>query len=154
MDRELGQLASGEYVFDRPRSHLHGPVAEFLEEVFGKIHARDREIIIEQIELGRIVGKRHCVETKKADQIVFATRRNRKGPTRFVIGREPEDCSSVVVVLKLDNYSDTYVCLSAYIGTYSEPEPWDRYATPQSEVFWQRHAMIWDPNEYELDTKT
>ena len=147
--QELGQLASGEYVFDRPRSHLHGPVAELLPDVFGKIHAQERLMIVEQVELGRIVGKKHCVETREGDQIVFATRVNRKGPTRFVIGREPEDCTSVVVILKLDDYSDTYVCLTAYIGTYSEPEPWDRYSTPRSEAFWKHHAMIWDPKESE-----
>ena len=146
-DLELGQLASGEYVFDRPRSHLHGPVKELLIEAFATIQAQDREVIIEEIDLGRIVGKRHCVETKPDDEIVFARRKHRKGLTRFVIGREPEECSSIVVILKRDEYSDTYFCLSAYIGTHSEPEPWDAYATPESEAFWQTHAMILDADQ-------
>jgi len=144
---ELGRLASGEYVFDRFRSHLHGDVIDLLPEVFAKITTVDREIVIEEIDLGRIVGKRVCVETDGTDEIVFARRHRRKGLTRFVKGREPEDCSTVAIVLKRDEYSDTYVCLTAYVGAHSEPEPWDRHATLESESFWQTHALIWDDLE-------
>jgi len=144
MDRELGQLASGEYVFDRPRSHLHGDVETLLHELFARIRALDRQFIIEEIDLGRIVGKKHCVETGPDDEIVYAQRPNRKGLTRFVLNREPEDCTCAVLVLKRDEYADIYIVLTAYIGTHSEPEPWDRYATPKSEEFWSEHAMIWD----------
>ena len=146
---ELGRLASGEFVFDRPRSHLHGQVADVLPEAFERIHAQNRQIIIEEIDLGRIIGKKHCVKTNPGDQIRYARRPNRRGLSRFVVGREPEDCTSAVIILKLDDYSDTYVCLSAYIGTYSEPEPWDRFATPKSEAFWAQHALIWDPSQLE-----
>lgn len=150
--RALGQLASGEYVFDRRRSHLHGSVAELLPEVFAAISSFDRELVVEEIDLGRTVGRRICVETGPGDEIVFARRHRRKGMTRFVLQREPEDCSRVVVVLKRDEYSDTYVCLSAYIGTHSEPEPWDTHATATSEAFWQTHALVWDEQLIDPDT--
>ena len=144
MDRELGQLASGEYVFDRPRSHLHGDVEALLPEMFARISSLDREMIVEEIDLGRVVGQKHCVETGPDDQIVYAQRPNRKGLTRFVLGREPEDCSSAVVILKRDEYADIYIVLTAYIGTHSEREPWDKHAGPESEPFWQAHALVWD----------
>jgi len=144
---EIGKLASGEFVFDRPRSHLHGEVCSLMPEVLAKVSSHEREILIEQVDLGRIVGQKICIETSPSDKIVYAQRVHRKGLTRFVMGREPEDCSSVVVILKRDADSETYVCLSAYIGTHSEPEPWDRFATPQSAEFWMTHALIWDGEE-------
>ncbi len=144
MIQELGQLASGEYVFDRPRSHLHGDIGELLAEVLAQIESANADLIVRQVDLKRVVGKRICVETSSADTIVFARRQNRKGLTRFVVGRDPEDCSSVVVVLKKDEYSETYVCITAYVGERSEPEPWDPHATENSVPFWQTHAMIWD----------
>ncbi len=143
-DEPLGQLASGEYVFDRPRSHMHSGVAPLLPEALAWIESRDRNVIIEEIDLGRIVGKKHCIETTENDRIIFDQRPGRKGLTRFVLDREPEDCSSVSVILKLDDHADIYICLSAYIGTRSEPEPWDAYATPESESFWTNHALVWE----------
>jgi len=141
--QELGQLASGEYVFDRPRTHLHGQVGELLIEVFAKVASLDREFFVAEVDLGRIVGKKVCIETGPTDEIHFARRYGRKGLSRFVVGREPEQTSCVTVILKRDEYSDTYVCMSAYVGTRSEPEPWDRNATDQSEAFWQSHALVW-----------
>ena len=143
----LGTLASGEQVIDRPISHLQGEVTSLLSEVLGKITSEKRDQIVELVDLSRVVGKRICVETKPSDKIVFAKRPFRKGVTRFVLDREPEDCSTVRVVLKKSRDPNLYLCLTAFIGIASEPEPWDYNATPQSESFWEKHALIWGETE-------
>jgi len=130
-------------VMDRLRSHLHAGVKPLLPEVFEKIESGGREILVEEVDLGRIVGKTTCVKTSQDDEILWERRDNRKGFTRFVLGREPEDSSSVVIVLKQADEAGVYVCLTAYIGTYSEPEPWDKRASAESEAFWENHAMVW-----------
>ena len=143
----LGTLASGEQVIDRPISHLQGDVTSLLPEVLAKISSEKRAQIVELIDLERVVGKRICVETNENDKIVFAKRPFRKCVTRFVLDRAPEDCSTVRVVLKKSRDPNLYLCLTAFIGIASEPEPWDFNATPQSEAFWQSHALIWGETE-------
>ncbi len=143
----LGNLKSGESVFDRNRSHLHGTVRDFLAEAFGKTECLGRDFIAEQVDLGRIIGHGGRVKTTDADDIVYARRYGRKGLSRFVLGRSPDPTCYVTIVLKRDGLSEDFLCLTAYVGPKSEPEPWDVHATPASLEFWQNHALIWDGEE-------
>lgn len=137
----LGTLASGQVVVDRYNSHLHPGVKAILPEALAQIHMNGEEFQIHQVDFDRVVGQTTCVETSSKDEIVYAKRPKRYGYSRFVLNREAEDCSSVVVILKKGE--DYYVLITAFIGEKPEPEPWDRNATSQSESFWRNHALIW-----------
>lgn len=137
------RLATGEIVEDRPRSHLTEEARRLLPAALAKISGRTLGQDLNEVELdfGHTIGKSIRVETGPDDEIVFARRPGRDGPTRFVLNREPEPTSKMVVILK--RARDGFVVITAWIGSKAEPEPWDRFATPRSKVFWSRNALVW-----------
>lgn len=139
----LGRLGSGEPVFDRPNTHLHQGVLALLPEALGRVNLNGDTFAVVEVDFGRVVGETMCVETSGSDQIVFAKRPKRFGYSRFVRNRNPEPCSSVVVILKKDEVEDYYVLITAFVGRRPQPEPWDRNATPDSAAFWSSHALVW-----------
>lgn len=138
------RLGSGEPVVDRYNSHLHQSVAAILPAALAQISSNGRAFLIEEVDFGRPIGETICVPTGPGDEIVYAGRPKRFGHSRFVKGRTPESCSSVVVILKTaDDEPGAYVLVTAFIGHKPEPEPWDRNATANSRAFWATHALIW-----------
>lgn len=142
--KTLGQLASGEVVVDREISHIHGEIEALLQEALARVCSRNQGLIVEEVDFGKVIGVTTRVLTLPDDQILFAIRPGRQGYSRFVVGRQPEPCSALTVVLKKSvDVEDIYILSTAYVGTPAEPEPWDLKATPQSLPFWQTHALLW-----------
>lgn len=138
----LGRLMSGEIVVDRPNSHAHiGEMA--LETALGYVNSFGRDFLVEEVYMGEPVGFSVCVETDESDEIVYAYRPNRSGPTRFVMNREPVQTEEVTIILKRTEDIGRMVLISAWAGGKAEPEPWDRNATEASQDFWKNHALIW-----------
>ena len=158
----MWHLRSGETVVDRPNSHLHDGVKDLLAETLGMINSERREFIEAEVGFGRVIGKTMCVATGEHDEIVFAQRPKRGGLTRFVNHRDPETCSSMVVILKKSGA--VYVLITAFIGCKSEPEPWDERAfslksdpieaRARSLAFWKSHALVWDGESVIAGTET
>jgi hypothetical protein len=153
---QVGTLASGEVVFEKEGSHLkdHPTVYPLVGEALGKISSDDRTTIVEEVDLGRIVGENICVETTDADEIVYARRSGREGVTRFVKNREPEPSSKVVVIV--NKCADNAYCVAtAFIGGRSPAEPWDtEWADENSVPFWNTHALVWGEAEVVPGTET
>lgn len=149
------RLGSGEAVINSPRNHVasHSSVLALLPDALSRVASRGRDVIADEIDFGRPIGESICVRTTTADTIVFAQRPRRLGLTRFVCGRTPEPCSGVVVVLRKE-VTGEYQLATAYIGRRAEPEPWDRYATPNSVAFWNTHALIWGAEQTISGTET
>lgn len=153
--RDLGlTLASGEAVYDRHNSHVHGEMLSLLPEALAKVDANGRKFFIYEQDFGRVVGETVCVPTTDTDEIVWAKRPKRFGHSRFVKNRSPEPCSKVVVILKQDDYESYYVLITAFVGHRPEPEPWDRNATANSRVFWNSHALVWGSEPIVPGTET
>ena len=149
-------LASGETVWELPGSHLkdHPTVLPVIPEALGKISSHDRETIVEEVDLGRVVGENLRVKTTDADEIVYARRPGRAGHTRFVKNRNPEPCAHVVVILHRLKGGD-YAIATAFIGTRCPAEPWDtRWATEESLPFWREHALVWGEAKVVPGTET
>ncbi len=143
----LGNLGSGEPVYDRSRSHLHAGVVERLPAAFAKVNARLQGFLVTTVDFGRPVGETICVATVAGDEIVYAQRPGRFGLSRFVKNRQPEPASAVTLVLKKDGREDYYVLITAFVGAQAPPEPWDRNANEQSVAFWSDHALVWGAEE-------
>jgi hypothetical protein len=139
------RLKSGEPVVDRFNSHVHPNVAEILPDALARIESGGRQFFVEEVDFGRPIGETICVPTGHGDQIVYAQRPKRWGLSRFVRSREPEQCSSVVVILKAGD--DGYVLITAFVGHPAPPEPWDRNAVVKSVEFWSTHALVWGQEE-------
>ncbi|MFA6534111.1 MAG: hypothetical protein WCT37_02980 [Patescibacteria group bacterium] len=138
------RLASGEEVVDRYQSHLHADVARLLPEALGKIDPAGRKFLVEEVDFGRLIGGTTCAATGPDDEVLFAKRPKRFGHSRFVKNRTAEPCSSIVVILKkAEDFDETYILITAFIGHRPEPEPWDRNATANSRAFWDSHALVW-----------
>lgn len=162
----LGTLGSGEVVYDRPRSHIHGEVASLLPEALGRIESAGRSFFIEEVDFGQIIGETTCVATRPGDQIIYAKRPKRYGHSRFVLNRTPEPCSSLVVILMKaqDGDYDYYVLITAFVGHRPEPEPWDRRnfsqqpnpakAERRSRKFWANYALVWGSEPIVPGTET
>jgi hypothetical protein len=152
----MWQIASGEVVVVRHASHLHADVERLLPEALGRIRSEGRDFLVEEIDFGRLVGETVCVTTGSGDQIVFAKRPKRFGLSRFVKNRNPEPCSTVVVILKKAEEVGAYVLITAFVGHRPEPEPWDRNATANSRSFWSSHALVWgsEPTIPKTETTT
>lgn len=146
------KLKSGETVVDRHNSHVHEGIGRFLPEALEKIESKGREFFVEEVDFGRPIGETICVTTGSQDTIVYAKRPGRRGCTRFVLNRTPDECPSLVVILKSIGGGE-YVLISAFIGCRPEPEPWDQRnfqqqansaeAEKKSREFWANHALIY-----------
>ena len=153
MSKIIGRTADGKVVVDRCNSHLHSDVEAIIFDVLTMINTNGIEFVEVEIDLGRIIGTTSCVQTTKDDIIVFAQRLNRKGLTRFVLDRQKEPTSKIMVVLKKTASFNEYVLITAFLGNKPEVEPWDTRATSASLEFWSKRALVWgDP--VELNTVT
>jgi hypothetical protein len=132
----------GFQVVDRHNSHNHTSDMELLAEAISRIETNGRQFLVTELDMGRIVGATHCVETDGTDDIYYETRPGRRGPSRMVRNRKPEPCSHMVVILKKEDMGRFYILITSFVGKMAEPEPWDRNATPRSESFWANHALI------------
>lgn len=150
----LGHLKTGERVVERYNPHCH-PLNGLLADALLRVESGGRPFILEVVDFGHHIGESICVPTGPSDEIVFAKRPNRFGFSRFVKNREPEPCSTLVVILKTaDGEKGSYVLVTAFIGGKPEPEPWDRNATPASREFWTSHALVWGSEQVVVGTET
>ncbi len=144
MKKILGKTADGAVVIDRFNSHLHGEVTKHLHQALSTIKTNNKQFIEAEVDFHRNIGFSACVSTSSNDCIVFATRQNRNGFSRFVLNKEKMPTSFLTVVLKKTNDKPSeYVLITAYIGEKSEVEPWDKHATEKSVDFWKSHALVW-----------
>jgi len=133
-------------------SRVIRPCAPYLDEALSRVAGQER--IYEEIDFGRVIGVSNCVATHAGDDIVYAQRRNRLGWTRFVKNRQPEPCSSVVVVLAREP-DGCYILRTAFLGRKTPAEPWDLDArTADSLSFWSAHALVWGLSEIVPGTET
>ena len=135
-------------VRDRYNSHLHCDL-ETVAEALSNIEVSG-DFGIYQYTSQR-TGPCYCVEVTDEDQVFYQTRPRRKGPSKMVLNREPEQVNTLVLVLM--RAEDIYVLITAYWGTKGEPEPWDELAFRKdprgyevakaaSEDWWKNRALI------------
>jgi len=148
----IGLTQDAKRVFNRFNSHhnLSGPL---LCEALGKVTLGDQSFVTKAVSFERIVGNSTCVRTSLADRIVYARRKRRRGMSRFVLGRQPEPCSNIFLVLKRSEAEpDCYILITGFIGDQPEPEPWDSNASSGSLAFWRNHALVF--GRAEIDRRT
>ncbi len=154
--KHLGNLASGEVVYEEDDSHLsdHPSVVPLVGEILTQITSNNRQSIVDEVDLGREVGKNIRVQTTDEDEIIFARRPGRTGLTRFVKNRQSEPCSKVVVIL-IRQDSGEYVISTAFIGMKCPAEPWDeKWADENSVPFWNSQALVWGSEKIVPGTET
>lgn len=157
-------LQSGEEAFDRSPSHIHLQALPYIEEAIKQIWSDDKDYIIKKIPFGSDIGYLYCVTVKPTDEFIYAKRKGRKYYTRFVKGKKPKKCNSMMVILKRNIYGKkiTYRIISAFIGVSSDTDQWSNHNELQekhellqkkiSYSYWKKHALIWGSEEIQEDT--
>lgn len=105
------------------------------------------------IDLGRTVGTTDLVETRPADEIVYAKRKNRDSYTVFNKTQPAQPCS--IVTLALENQEDgTYELVSTWIGPSDSPSfPGTQRETSESKEFWSKHALAGEAKRFSQEAK-
>ncbi len=144
----LGRLATGQFVLDRPLSHMHQGAREVIDVALRHIGVTNSErdcVIAREVQLeGGLCGMNLCVETDETDRIVYAVRPGRWCFTRFVMNRMPTTTDIMTVVLRPEaSARDRYILVTAYWGQYAPPEIRPGDNNDPASGFWANHALIW-----------
>ena len=86
------QLDTGEGVRVN-RDHIHKGALKMLPDALSHIEGGNKKFIKVTLKYDHVIGKTHCVTTTEDDIIYFQQRKKRKGKSRMVAKREPEDCN-------------------------------------------------------------
>jgi len=121
-------------------SHIHIDLDSYLPALIENISNNVEDNIEIEHEYPHVIGKSQCVRTDNSDTIMYGKRKGRKGYSRFVLNRQPEDCKSVFAIFKKNE--NGYLIITIFIGKKAGREPWDPNATSSDKVFWENHALI------------
>lgn len=101
----IKRIFSGNRIVIYSHNHMqaHLDVLPFLEEAIRLVYLSDDKIQKVVVDFGRIVGKTTCVTINENDEIYYAFRQGRKWKSKMVKNREPEECSTMCLVIKKQN---------------------------------------------------
>lgn len=132
-------------------SHSHRP--DLNEEVIGKVAINDRPVIGEVVDMGRVIGLDHLVESHPDDDL-FLFDRGRGYESPMVLNRPPEPTQKVTVVIckgseEDGEYNGKYILITLFEGEPGMPEPFGEYLGDEAcEAFWETHVLV--PTDEEL----
>lgn len=144
MSNQLGHLSSGETVIDRPRSHLNPTLARLLAVALQRVSTHDQKTIETDVDFGKPIGHSNLVETNETDEIVFAKRPGRKGYSRLVKHKQGSEVTTLHIKLLRAKELNTYVLVTAFLGTQTPPEPPPGSNSSKLKQFWSTHALSYE----------
>ena len=143
----------GNLVFDssgHATGHLGYSLIQKTLELVDFSQVDERGFISQTVEFPDNIGYQECVPTTDNDNIIYVQRDGRKNVSRFALDREPEQCNSIFIVLRNIKGTKKWQIITAYVGTKSGLEPWDKRAKETDVEFWKNHALV-SPNYTEKD---
>lgn len=153
MKKVIGTTANGINVYsiiENEHMLAHSDVLEkHITEAISKI-AIESPFLMEEINLGRIIGKDNCIEIQDGDDVRMMRRIGRKGDSKIVFGREAEETSLITVGICLDD-DGLYTVFTAFYGQKAPKEPWDCRGEEEkikSEIFWSNHALVYKADDF------
>lgn len=92
-------------------------------------------------------GPAWVIETKPGDEVLYvAVHNTRNQLSRFVFGVEPKvGPQQLTIIMKWRSRQNGYLIKSLAKGSPTAPEPWEEDATELTNVWWGRHAYVYDP---------
>lgn len=151
----LGVLKSGEQVYNRDSTHVDKVIKDLVLGVLPSIESNDEVHFEKSITFPNNIGICRVVRATFNDQIYYAVRKNRKGYSRIVKGKEGEQSNILFLVLhKYPEDGTKYVLITAYIGDRAGPEPYDKYCMPSDKEYWLNNAFVEELVEIDNNTIT
>ncbi|KKW43001.1 MAG: hypothetical protein UY92_C0001G0015 [Candidatus Magasanikbacteria bacterium GW2011_GWA2_56_11] len=126
----------------------HPDAAALLEEAIGKITIGEREFVLEEVDMGRIVARSSLVDAPAiaSDQpTAFACRKGRDIASRVLVGAVKPDTNLFTVIAgKQDDGS--WLLYSGFPGPLAPREPHDPNLKGNATelAFWCEHALVWE----------
>lgn len=154
--KTLGCTANGMPIYDATAIGGHSHRPDLDTEAIEKV-SFDGGFSRITVDLERIIGVDHCIETTEEDTIVYLRRSNRNGKSRMVLNRTAMETSKVSLILitagKEDGeFADKSVLWTLFEGEFAPKEPFDNFRSDEerkeSEEFWANHALV--PTDEEL----
>ena len=155
----IAYTKNGVPVFSHDEAHPHR--MDLAEESIGMLTVpetpadpadRSQTRHCEVLDMGRVIGKNHLVETDEDDAVFFAKRDDRPYPSRMVLKETADETRLTVVLFYAEG---KWILWTNYEGEDGLPEVGcDRYnnGTPEFQQkcreFWATHALV--PNENEI----
>lgn len=137
---------AGHYLSRRP--YIYAVVKELLS-----VHKlQGARIVIEQ-DMGRRIGTTDIVSTTDKDTIYYAQPLKSEVFSRFAKNRYPKVSSLLTVIVERDD-DGNYEVSDIWIGGNHPAFPGDRFATADSKVYWQTHALVQDAQVIQSKTLT
>lgn len=154
-------------VFAHPESHSHRP--DLNAEAINKINLpEDNTFFRCTVDMGRVIGKDHLVETEKDDLVFYWKRGNRPGESKMVL-KDADDTQYVTVIACVAREEEgtpaelvgKWILVTLFEGCPGEREIFDRSFEKKYEDekvmdayrhscdFWRCHALV--PTEEELE---
>ena len=133
--------------YARKHMRAHKDIIPYLIEITKRLDFSDTAegFFAKSTVLPGVVGMCQCVETTEADTIYYAKRANRRWPSRFVKGRNPEPTSTVTVIGFVSG--GRIRIISGWFGAPAPKEERDFSISTIEErqtstAFWSCHALI------------
>lgn len=143
-------------VTERRAEHLqaHPELAGILPQVLLKLDVQNKPFMEIEVEMGKAVGFQNRVPTPftlPTEQMTFAHRVGRNGPSHVVEDTAPRELTSTVTVILKRVNPKHFHFITAWVGTLAKKEPWDpSVTTPEDRKvslnYWCKNALIYDPN--------
>lgn len=154
LDKKYNHIKFGDgniLIVSNHHMSVHADVYALLDEAVSLFNPTQESIQKTVIKFDRVIGATVCVETTDDDEIVYATRKGRKWPSRMVKNRMPMPSDELTLVVKLCKHN-IYRLLTAYIGGFSEREIDDHNIKTQEDKrvsihFWSNHALIYNEDD-------
>jgi len=160
MLKEAARSKNGIMVYvDDAATHRHGYDEETLKELIEKteLDLGEQGLSVTTSDMGRVMGKDNCLETKDGDTIVYYHRPTGNGdvreyPSRMILNRGAEPTTLMSLVIGDNCPEKLPFVYTYYAGAATPREPGDPSLTKpgdiqESEQFWDRHALV--PTEEE-----
>jgi hypothetical protein len=153
------KMANGTGVYyEDEKSHTTTHLADapqllpLLKEFLSKQVFNEDKIFIEH-ESGKLIGHTDLVEVTDKDDVLYAKRLNRDNYTKFVKNRTPPTTTYFTFLL-YKSEDDNYELASTWVGRRCPTFPDDVNATPESKLFWDRHALVFGNQAIQEGTLT
>lgn len=164
MSKVLGISKNNIEVFDHPESHLHFD-GDLLSEVIGKVNLEGTFHPLETIDMGRIIGEDHLIETDKWSPVLHMARPARYDENGDVVSIRPGESRMTFEPAEPTRFISIGLCVcdeendpnglngkwcifTVFEGKPGEREPWDRaFADGKNPEGLQKAIEFWEGTE-------
>lgn len=122
-------------------------------EVLQRTELVGKTVSIEK-DMGRSIGYDHVIETTDANVVFYAQLMRESVYTRFVKNGNPLPTRHLTICLDYNQSDKQYNLNNVWIGRLRPPRPGSVQATTKGNVYWEKHAFVFENQPLQSRTLT